>query len=370
MDGVLNNLNPKGEIIVSVEAPPISENDITVVAGENGMVNTNGVVFINLPQSDSFADYVPVFICYILYFFILIGYAVSNSRRIKKEKSEKAKTISLKKGGSEKISAANKLDTFCDMQNNAGSCVCRDDLTGLGEIWCKLTGDPRMPKKKYFVYLLIIIMLITIIYTIFLLVTQTSGNDGALTDPRFWEETFMISFAFAIGMLVPGMYENKEPNYTLVAIVFVANVVFNIVCQLIGFYDALYSDLASLECNVVNGEVDLQQCVSNPLNFVAPSIFSTYFLYIFILALISILILPALPNIFTLNSSHNAIHRGEAFNFIDTMYLGLTNGLNFLLAVQYINLRRSFLLVAPVESFILIMKFVIFHIGLRFSGIF
>ena len=216
--------------------------------------------------------------------------------------------------------------------------------------------------KQFSIYIIIFIILIYVIYTIYLVATVHKTN---ALNSRFWEETLLFSFAFSFGMCIPGYHLNKNVNYTYLLFIFLFNILFNISWEISGFYNYLYPyDPSNITCPVKNKMIDLTSCYEE-YNKKAKPIAQTLYLYMFIFLLGSILFLAIMPNIFSLKSS---VPPEEHFHFIDVLYLSLINGIIVLLAIQYINVRRGDELLPSYESAVIIGKFIIFHIGLRFAG--
>jgi hypothetical protein len=244
------------------------------------------------------------------------------------------------------------------------------------------------PYKKAFIYILIIIIVLYALYSVYLIVIGhndpiISSSLAELKNMRFWEENFYFSFAFSLGLFVPGLYLNRDPLYSYALVIFIFNVLFNVLWQVTGFFDSLYTTkIAELKCKVVDGTVNINDCATDPVNNRSPSYSLIIYKYMFLFVLLSSLILPTLPNIMQGKSgvpgnqsasdnqgtSDNQSISGN-FHFMDVLYLGLTNGIVVLLAIHYINFRRGGTMLHSYESAMIIFKFIIFHLGLRFAGL-
>ncbi len=257
-----------------------------------------------------------------LYFIILLFYAIKSS--VSKDHSEGPPEMSLK-----------------DMWNS------------FGEIW----------GKKMSIYIIIGITLLYFVYSIYLTVSERKTD--TLKSSRFWEENLLFSFAFSFGLFIPGYYLNKKVNYAFVLFIFLSNIALNVIWEMSGFYNSLYPyDPNNVTCPVRNNNIDLTECYDIYNNQKKKPAHQLY-LYMFLFLLGSTLFFSIIPNIFNFKSS---VPPNETFHLIDVLYLSLTNGILVLLAIQYTNVRRSNELLPAYESAIIIGKFVVFHIGLRFAG--
>jgi hypothetical protein len=123
-------------------------------------------------------------------------------------------------------------------------------------------------------------------------------------------------------------------------------------------------DPAKLKCTVDKGIVDIDKCTTDKVNNVEPSQKVTILNYLYMSMMGSVVMLILLPNIFSWTFLPD-----EKFHLIDTAYLGITNGILALFALQYINVRRSGFLLSSFESAAVIMYFILLHFGLRSTGL-
>lgn len=232
---------------------------------------------------------------------------------------------------------------------------------GISEI---LEDIDKIPMKKAFLYIIIAFVFIYALYTLYLMVTVRLTS--ALKTSRFWDETFFVSFAFSFALLIPGFYINRKPNFILSLVVFIFGVLVNIIFEVSGFYNTLYSsDPDNLQCRSTDDIIDINKCISDPINNRPITKTDVVYKYMFVALLVATVICSVIPNLLQLKSS---VSEGEPFYFWDVLFLGLTNGILVLLSIQYMNIRRAGYLLPSTESAIIILKFVIFHLSFRFSG--